>query len=94
MTSLKTTICGSVALIGTIVIQFYPEYTRHGNALVALATGLGLLFARDNTVTSEQVKAAKDEKAAVKEFKQELKEQAVTKELLEEKAREDGVPPT
>jgi hypothetical protein len=58
-TSLKTTICGVAALIGTVVIQFYPEYARHGNALVAIATGLGLIFARDNNVTSAQVEAAK-----------------------------------
>jgi len=51
--SWKTTACGIAALIGSAVAQFYPEYAHHGNFLATVATGAGLLFARDNNVSSE-----------------------------------------
>jgi hypothetical protein len=50
----KTTICGLMALIGPLVAQYYPEYAAHGNFIGAVGAGAGLLFARDNNVTSEQ----------------------------------------
>ncbi len=55
--SWKTTLCGVLALLGAITLQFFPEYGRWGSALTALASGLGLIFARDNNKTSEQVGA-------------------------------------
>jgi hypothetical protein len=60
MKSWKTTLCGVVAIIGGTLVQFFPEYplaAKIGGALAAAATGIGLLFARDNNVTSEQVGA-------------------------------------
>jgi hypothetical protein len=57
MKSWKTTLCGSLALIGALITQFYPEFAKHGGFVAALASGLGLLFARDNKVTSEDAGA-------------------------------------
>ena len=51
--SWKTTLCGAIALIGASIAQFYPEQARHGLFLSAVGTGLGLLFARDNNVSSD-----------------------------------------
>lgn len=59
--SWKTTLCGIISILGSIIVQYYPEHAQHGAALSALATGLGLLFARDNNKTSEQVGAGKTE---------------------------------
>jgi hypothetical protein len=55
MKSWKTTLFGSLTLIGTLGSQFYPQYAHHGAFLAALATGLGLIFSRDNNVSSEQL---------------------------------------
>lgn len=55
--SWKTTVCGLLALIGGGLTQFYPEYAQLGGFLAFLGSGLGLLFARDNNVTSEQAGA-------------------------------------
>jgi len=59
--SWKTTTCGAIALAGTIVAaaEFGPLATKIAGCLASFGTGLGLLFARDNGVTSEQVQAAK-----------------------------------
>jgi hypothetical protein len=54
MKSWKTTVCGVLALVGGGLTQFYPEYAKLGGFLMFIGSGLGLLFARDNNVTSEQ----------------------------------------
>lgn len=53
--SWKTTLCGVIGIFGLLIPQFYPEHTKHGLFLSALAGNLGLLFSRDNNVTSEQL---------------------------------------
>lgn len=59
--SWKTTICGIVAIAGTTIAaaDFGPLATKIATCATTIATGVGLLFARDNNVTSEQVSAAK-----------------------------------
>jgi len=57
MNSRQTTICGIIALVGGLVAQFFPEYARYGGFLAAVGTGVGLILARDNNKTSEQVGA-------------------------------------
>jgi hypothetical protein len=67
--SWKTTLCGAVALGGGIAAQFFPEYplvVKIGGALAAFGTGMGLMFARDNGVSSEDVQAVKEAKAEAK----------------------------
>lgn len=59
MTSLKTTICGVIGTACPILATCYPEYARHLNAAAAVASGVGLMFARDNTTTSAEVAASK-----------------------------------
>lgn len=44
-------------MIGMLVSQFFPEVARYGAFCAALGSGLGLMFARDNNVTSEQAGA-------------------------------------
>lgn len=55
MKSWRTTTCGIAALVGPLIAQFYPEFANHGNFIGAVGAGLGLMFARDNRVTSEEV---------------------------------------
>lgn len=55
MKSWKTTLFGSLTLVGTLGGQFYPQFAHHGAFLAALATGLGLIFSRDNNVSSESL---------------------------------------
>ena len=50
----KTTLCGVLALIGTNVAIFFPEYARYGNFLSAVAGGAGLLFARDGEAVRDK----------------------------------------
>ncbi len=57
MKSWKTSLCGVLILVGGIVSKFFPEYGNYGAAAMALGSGLGLIFARDNSVTSEQAGA-------------------------------------
>jgi len=57
MKSWKTSLCGVLALIGALIPQFYPAQSRHGAFLAAFAVGLGLIFARDNDKSSEDVGA-------------------------------------
>ncbi len=55
--SWKTTVCGLVAIVGASLVQFFsdiPLVVKCGGFLGAVASGAGLLFARDNKVTSEQ----------------------------------------
>jgi hypothetical protein len=59
MRSWKTSFCGLLMLFGTVGAQYFPEYARLANFLAAIGAGLGLLFARDNNVTSEQAGAIK-----------------------------------
>lgn len=53
MRSWKTTTFGAIALIGSTFAQFYPEFERHGLFIAQIGGALGLLFARDNNVSSE-----------------------------------------
>jgi len=57
MKSWKTTVAGVIALGGTLLAQFFPEFAKLGGFLAAFGSGAGLLFARDNNVTSEQAGA-------------------------------------
>lgn len=59
--SWKTTTCGAIAIIGTAVVaaDFGPMGAKIGGLMVSIGSGLGLMFARDNGVTSEQVIASK-----------------------------------
>lgn len=59
--------CGVLALLGGGLTQFYPEYAKLGGFLAFIGSGLGLLFARDNNVTSEQAGVDPASKA-VKQF--------------------------
>jgi hypothetical protein len=52
--SWKTSAAGIVAIAGTAISQFKPEWAGLFSQVVAIATGIGLLSARDNNVTSEQ----------------------------------------
>jgi hypothetical protein len=57
--SWKTSACGAIAVIATAVIgaDFGPIATKIASCAAAAATGLGLLFARDNNVSSIDVAA-------------------------------------
>lgn len=57
MRSWKTTLGGVISLVGTCLAATWPEYAKAGAFLASLGAGLGLLFARDNNVTSEDVGA-------------------------------------
>lgn len=54
MMSWKTTVCGLLALVGGALAQFFPEYAKLGGFFASVGSGAGLLFARDNNVTSEE----------------------------------------
>ncbi len=58
MKSWKTTLCGGLTIVGTAMTQFFPEYplvSKIGGFVAAVSTGVGLLFARDNNVSSESL---------------------------------------
>ena len=60
MKSWKTTLCGVLGIVGAAITQFFPEYPlvfKVGGFMAAIGPALGLLFARDNNVTSEQAGA-------------------------------------
>lgn len=48
MNNWKTTLCGLVSLIGANLALFFPQYATLGGFLAAVASGAGLLFARDH----------------------------------------------
>lgn len=52
-------LCGIASLVGTLIPQFFPEAARYGAFLAALSSGIGLMYARQNNVTSEQAGAVK-----------------------------------
>ena len=58
MKSWKTSFGGIVSLIGAGIVATWPEYTKLGLFLSSVGTGVGLLFARDNNVSSEEAGAA------------------------------------
>lgn len=58
MKSWKTSVCGALAIVGPLIAQFFPELSRYGLFCGAVGAGLGLMFARDNNVTSEAAGAA------------------------------------
>jgi hypothetical protein len=53
MKSWKTTLGGGLAFLGTAIGQIYPEHSKEGALLAAVGTAFGLIFARDNNVSSE-----------------------------------------
>lgn len=57
--SWKTSLCGGIAVVATAVIgaDFGPMVTKIAGCVAAACTGLGLMFARDNGVTSEDAGA-------------------------------------
>lgn len=59
--SWKTTACGALAIVATAVIgaDFGPLVTKIAACVGSAAGGLGLLFARDNNVSSADVAATK-----------------------------------
>jgi len=64
MKSWKTTVAGIAAIIAAIALAIANEFDADpatvadwGAAIAALSAGLGLLFARDNNKSSEQVGA-------------------------------------
>lgn len=57
MKSWKTTLGGALAALGTTVAILDPDWARWGGLVAAFGTFFGLLFARDNNVTSEQAGA-------------------------------------
>ena len=61
MASKLTTICGAISVIaGTVVASgFSPLVTKIAGCIASAATGLGLFFARDNSVSDEQAGAGK-----------------------------------
>lgn len=69
MTSWKTTSAGILAIVGGLTRLYFAfkagSFTEEAitTAATAILTGIGLMFARDNNVTSEQVQAAKEAKA-------------------------------
>ena len=59
MKSWKTTLGGGLAFLGTAIGQIYPEHAKEGALLAAVGTAFGLIFARDNNVSSEAAGAVK-----------------------------------
>lgn len=57
--SWKTTLGGAVNAFGMAGVLIYPEHAKPFLLLAALGTSFGLMFARDNDKTSEDV-GAKD----------------------------------
>lgn len=57
MKSWKTSVAGLVALAGVVIVHFWPEHSALVTKLIATATALGLLSARDNKVSSEEAGA-------------------------------------
>lgn len=57
MKSWKTSLGAAVCAFGAAVSLIDPAWTKIGALLTAAGTSLGLLFARDNNVTSEQALA-------------------------------------
>lgn len=55
--SWKTTACGAIAIIATAIVgaDFGPLATKIAGCAAAACTALGLLFARDNNVSSQDV---------------------------------------
>lgn len=55
--SWKTSACGAAAIVATAVIgaDFGPMATKIASCVAAIAGGLGLMFARDNNVSSQDV---------------------------------------
>jgi hypothetical protein len=58
--SWKTTVGGAIAFFGSTGAAIYPEYAKLFSLISAAGTAFGLIFARDNNVTSEQANAVKE----------------------------------
>lgn len=62
MKSWKTSLGGALVCLGAAIGQIYPEHAKEGALLAALGTAFGLVFARDNNVSSEQAGAGQSGK--------------------------------
>lgn len=56
-TSWKTTTAGVLAIAAIVVQNWFPQYQGILNTVTGVAISLGLIAARDNDVTSEDVGA-------------------------------------
>jgi hypothetical protein len=56
-TSWKTTTAGVLAIAAIVVQNWFPQYQGILNTVTGVAISLGLIAARDNNVTSEDVGA-------------------------------------
>ena len=69
MKSWRTTLAGILMVVGTIAMQLYylldgdPSTKFNLDAVLSVLGGLGLLFARDHVVTSEEAVPEKVAKA-------------------------------
>ena len=64
MRSWKTTVCGSLGALCialSVISEMPPLYAKMLSVLGPFFTSFGLMFGRDNNVTSEQVGATKPE---------------------------------
>lgn len=68
MNSWKTTICGLLVIVGGALVQFYPELSKLGGLLSTVGGGAGLLFARDNSKSSEDVGAGQGVSIPISRF--------------------------
>lgn len=57
MKSWRTNLSAVAVIIGIVINHFWPEHGDLVNKIMAAAVAYGLLAARDNRVTSEDVKA-------------------------------------
>jgi hypothetical protein len=55
MKSYRTSISGFIALVGVAVAHFWPQHADLVAKMVAVGIAYGLLNARDNKVSSEDV---------------------------------------
>jgi hypothetical protein len=65
MKSWKTNLGAAICAFGAAVSLIDPDWIKWGALLTAAGTSLGLLFARDNNVTSEQALSRKPTRAGV-----------------------------
>lgn len=55
----KTTACGIVSLVGSMVALYYPEHGRDGSFVAAVGNGVGLMLANDSPKGPGAWRAAK-----------------------------------
>ena len=59
MKSWKTTLGAALVALGAGITQVDPNWARWGGLISACGAAIGLLFARDNNVSSEEAGAIK-----------------------------------